>query len=65
MEPLAVSVAEAAQVLAVGRDVVYALVNSGELPSFKVGSRRLIAVSALRAFVARHTPEPQPVGAER
>ena len=65
MEPLTVSVAEAAQMLAVGRDVVYALVNSGQLPSFKVGSRRLIAVSSLRQFVARHTPEPEPVGVER
>ena len=65
MEKLAVGISEAATVLGVGRDVIYALLNSGELPSFKVGARRLIPVSGLRAYVERHTPEPQPVGAER
>lgn len=65
MEPLAVSVITAAEMLSCGRDTVYALVNSGQLASFKVGGRRLIAVSALQAFVASHVPELQPAGAER
>ena len=65
MDKLALSVSEASNVLGVGRDVVYALLNSGELPSFKVGARRLIPVSGLRRYVERQTTWLQPVGAEQ
>jgi excisionase family DNA binding protein len=40
-------VEEAAQALGIGRALVYDLIRSGRLRSFKVGSRRLIPVSAI------------------
>lgn len=48
---IAVSPREAADLLGVSHMTVYELINSGRLPSVKVGARRLIAVSALRALV--------------
>lgn len=52
---LALGVREAADALDVGRDQVYELMNSGALPSFKLGARRLIARRDLEDFVARQT----------
>ena len=40
--PLVYSVAEAAQVLGVSTSLVYRLVNEGELPSVRLGDRRLV-----------------------
>jgi len=51
MEPIAVSPARAAELLGVSRPTIYELLHSGRLPSVKVGARRLIATSALRALV--------------
>jgi|APSaa5957512493_1039668.scaffolds.fasta_scaffold375548_1 excisionase family DNA binding protein len=50
--PLAYRPNEAAKALNVGRTTVYALMNSGELHSIKVGGCRLIPVTALEAFLA-------------
>ena len=50
--PLAYRPNEAAKALNVGRTTVYALMNSGELHSIKVGGCRLIPVIALEAFLA-------------
>ncbi|MBO0691614.1 MAG: helix-turn-helix domain-containing protein [Acidimicrobiaceae bacterium] len=49
---ITVSVAEAAERLAVGTTTVKTLIASGELPSVLVGDRRLIPVAALEAFIA-------------
>jgi len=54
-EKLAVSVNEAAALIGLGRDVTYRLVMSGDIPSWKVGARRLIPVAGLRDYVARQT----------
>jgi len=51
--PLVVDLTEAAEILRLGRTKLYELLNAGELPSFKVGARRLIAVQDLEAYVAR------------
>lgn len=48
---LAVSPRQAAQLLGVSVPTIYELLNSGRLPSVKVGARRLIATSQLRAIV--------------
>ena len=54
-DKLAVSVDDAAALIGLGRDVTYRLVMSGEVPSFKVGARRLIPVAGLREYVERQT----------
>jgi excisionase family DNA binding protein len=49
--PLANTVVEAGAVLRRSRESVFALIRSGELPSVKVGGRRLITKAALRAYL--------------
>ncbi len=56
-EKLAVSVNRAAELIGLGRDVTYRLVMSGEVPSFKVGARRLVPVAGLRKYVEQRTAE--------
>lgn len=50
-EPLAVTIGKAAELLGVGHNAVYNLINSGDLPSFKIGNSRRISYAALRAYV--------------
>ncbi len=57
-EKLAVGVNEAAELLGIHRDLLYRLVQAGDVPSFTVGSRRLLPVAGLREFVERRTAEP-------
>ncbi|MCX4470797.1 excisionase family DNA-binding protein [Micromonospora sp. NBC_01655] len=45
--PRVLRVDEAARALGIGRSLVYELIRSGRLRSFKVGSRRLIPASAI------------------
>lgn len=52
---IAVSPREAAELLGVSVPTMYELLNSGRVPSVKVGARRLIATSALRALVEPET----------
>jgi excisionase family DNA binding protein len=51
LEPIAVGPRQAAALLGVSIPTIYKLLNSGDLPSVSAGTRRLIAVSALRAFM--------------
>lgn len=51
IEPLALSPAQAARALSLSRPSLYGLLNSGQLRSVRVGSRRLIPVAALRALL--------------
>jgi excisionase family DNA binding protein len=53
-ERIAVSPAEAARLAGVGRTTLYMALGSGELRSMKIGKRRLIALEALRAWLAAH-----------
>ncbi len=48
---IVLTVAEAARVLGVGRNQVYAAVRRGELPSLQVGRRLLISRTALEELV--------------
>lgn len=50
-KPLALSVREAAALAGVGRTVLYAAVSGGELPSLKVGRRRLIRIESLEGWL--------------
>lgn len=50
---LLLTVDQAAEALAVGRDAVYDLMNAGELVSIRIGTRRLVSVEALRRFIER------------
>lgn len=52
--PLAVAPAEAARLAGIGRTRLYEAIASGELPSLKLGSRRLIKLDALEAWLDRH-----------
>lgn len=48
---LAYSVDEAAHLLSVGRDSIYELIRTGQLRTFKIGARRLVALRDIEAFV--------------
>jgi len=50
---IAVSPSEAARLSGIGRTKLYQALNSGALPSFKIGSRRLIRTSELDAWLRR------------
>jgi excisionase family DNA binding protein len=49
--PLAVSPDAAAGLLGIGRTRLYELLSSRELPSFTLGRRRLIRLSAIEAWI--------------
>ena len=53
MDPLAASVSEAARISGVGRTQLYEEMADGELPSCKVGKRRIILIEDLRDWLAR------------
>ena len=54
---LSVAPADAARMLGVGRTKLYEFISSGDLPSFKIGTRRLIRVSALEAWLSSFEQE--------
>ena len=55
---LLVSVEEAAQMLSIGRSLVYKLVLSKQVQSVKIGRTRRIPVFALEAFIAQQSGQP-------
>lgn len=60
--PLALSPAKAADLLGVSRTVINNLMYSGELPSVKVGKRRLIPVKSLENWLEQKLQEQQTSG---
>lgn len=48
---LAVSLRDAAGVLGLSHRTIQGMVHRGELPSFKVGNRRLLSIAELRRWV--------------
>ena len=52
-ERLVYSVDEAADLLGIGRTYMFRLVTTGEIDSFKIGSRRKIPRDALDRYIAR------------
>ena len=57
IEPISVSINEASAMIGIGRVTIYKLINEGELPSLKVGDRRLILVKEIRKFLDRKAEE--------
>lgn len=51
MEPVLISVKEAAKALSLGRTTVYELINDGQLETVKLGSRRLVKVASMRRLI--------------
>jgi len=51
--PLLLKVEDVAKALSVGRSEVYKLIQSGELPSIKIGRLRRVSAEELRAWVKR------------
>jgi excisionase family DNA binding protein len=54
---LAVSPFEAAIIVGIGRTKLYEALSSGELASFKIGTRRLIRISSLEAWLKTREAE--------
>lgn len=52
MEAILVSVAEATQMIGLGKTTIYELIGEGKLQTRKIGNRRLILVSSLRELAA-------------
>ncbi|BDU70254.1 hypothetical protein GETHOR_23550 [Geothrix oryzae] len=53
VERLAVRVEEAAEILGIGRSMLFILLKEGRLKSVKIGKRRLIPMLELEAFLLR------------
>ena len=51
MEPLAVSINDAAKTLGLGRTSIYAMINDGRLDAFKLGRRTLVTTESIRRLV--------------
>ncbi len=54
---LVYSVEETADMLSIGRTLVFQLIRSGELASIKIGHRRLVTRPDLEAFINRRRGE--------
>ena len=48
---LAAGPREIAAMFGIGKDLIYAALRTGELPSSKVGTRRIIKVADMEAFL--------------
>jgi excisionase family DNA binding protein len=53
LEPLAVRIPTAMQLIGVRRSTVYALIKAGELRTVKLGRATLITMSSLRLLIER------------
>jgi len=53
MEPLSISINDAAKALGVGRTSIYAMIADGRLEAFKLGRRTLVRVESLHKLVAK------------
>ncbi len=50
MDPINLSIIDAARALGVGRSKLYELINAGQLETVKLGTRTLVRVASIRAF---------------
>jgi len=58
--PLAISVPEVAQLLGISQKHAWTYVMRGELPSFQLGRRRLVALADLYAFIKSKAANARP-----
>lgn len=54
---LALGIDDAARAIGVARSMLYEIVARGELPSFKMGRRRMILAKELEAYINRMAAE--------
>jgi excisionase family DNA binding protein len=47
------SIADAAKALAIGRTKTISMINSKELESIKIGSRRLVKMESIKSYIDR------------
>lgn len=52
--PIAVSIADGAKLIGVGRSRLYIEIRSKNLPTYKVGGRRLVRPGDLSAWLEKH-----------
>jgi excisionase family DNA binding protein len=52
IDPLAVPISEAANILGIGRSTLYKLLDAKELERIKIGRRSVVPVSSLKSYVA-------------
>jgi excisionase family DNA binding protein len=55
VEPVVVTVADAAAMLSIGRSRVYELIQSGGLASVKIGASRRVMIKSIRKLLADAT----------
>ncbi|MBK6708510.1 MAG: helix-turn-helix domain-containing protein [Sphingomonadales bacterium] len=49
--PYLCSISDAATALGIGRTKTYEMLNSGELESIQIGTRRLVKLDSIKAFI--------------
>lgn len=54
LEPLAITVKDAVVVTGLGKTTLFELLKSGEIEGVKIGNRRLITYSSLKALIERN-----------
>jgi excisionase family DNA binding protein len=52
-----VGVEEAGRILGISRSATYEFIAKGEIKTFKIGRRRLVLMSELKAFIERTAKE--------
>lgn len=55
--PLSVGVEEAGRILGISRSATYEFIAVGKIKTFKIGRRRLVLMSELKAFIERIAKE--------
>lgn len=50
MDPINLSIIDAARTLGVGRSKLYELINAGQLETVKLGTRTLVRVASIKTF---------------
>jgi excisionase family DNA binding protein len=58
LEPLAVDIPEACRLTGLGRSKLYELLSAGDIPSVKIGKRRVVPVASLRQWLAKLSNSP-------
>tara|TARA_R110000787_G_scaffold11002_19_gene36643 strand:- start:5135 stop:5326 length:192 start_codon:yes stop_codon:yes gene_type:complete len=53
--PIAISPGEAARLVGLGRTKLYEVMGAGELPFVKIGTRRLIRMADLEAWIEKQS----------
>jgi excisionase family DNA binding protein len=62
LEPLDVTVPEAARLLSMGETTIWRLVASGELESYQIGKSRRVTLAGIRAFRERRIKKEKELG---